>query len=254
MILAIDIGNTSITFGLMEDQKVFEKLSIRSGLSKKILNEELKNILQSIQRKKLIIEKAFICSVVPSLNDVLKRKIKTILRLDTFVIGEDIKIPVKNKYDNPSQVGMDRLVGAFAAKTFFGHPVIIIDFGTAITIDVVNQRGEYEGGIIIPGIRLSVESLFLKTAMLPHIESIRPPKNMVGKNTEESILSGIFFGYGLMCSGLINSLKGKKYLKDAKVVLTGGYTGIMKDYIITKIDRIEPSLVLIGISLLNRLN
>ena len=139
-------------------------------------------------------------------------------------------MPMENNY-NPKQIGQDRLVGAYAAKVLYGFPAIIIDFGTATTFDVVNGKGEYDGGLIVPGIRLSTETLFQKTALLPRIENIQAPKNLVGKNTQDSILSGLFYGYGTMSSGLIDLIE-KKIKGKAKVIITGGYTSLMKKYIL----------------------
>lgn len=252
MIVAIDIGNTSVTVGLVKGKRTTETFFIKNASNKNVFLKDLKALLKNIKKKKLFLESAWVCSVVPKLNLVIDREVKLILGLNTFVAGKDVQVPVKNNYDNPKEVGLDRLVGAYAAKCLYGSPAIIIDLGTAITIDVVNKKGAYEGGMIIPGIRLSAESLFLKTALLPSIRSIHRPKKIVGKNTEDSILSGIFFGYGAMCSGLIKTLQEKKSLKQAKVIMTGGYTHMMKKYIGVKIDKIDENLVLTGLSLLSK--
>lgn len=261
MLLAVDIGNTNITVGLIKRRRIVEKYNIKSGLPKRQIGERIKGIERGLRRKKINIQACIVCSVVPTLTGYVSKKFKTTFEVDTKIVGKNIKVPIKNKYEKPKQVGIDRLVGAYAAKKLFGSPVIIVDFGTAITIDVVDHKGDYEGGIIIPGIRLSAESLFLKTALLPNIHNIRRPKKIVGKSTEESILSGIFYGYGAMCTGLIQTLKDKPYgklkrkaLKRAKIILTGGYTDIMKQYITVKIDKIEQDLVLLGILYLHSEN
>ena len=119
------------------------------------------------------------------------------------IIGRDIVVPIKNRYKNPKQVGQDRLVGAYGAMKIYGCPLIVVDLGTAITFDVISPKGEYLGGAIVPGIRLSAESLFLKTALLPHIE-IQAPRHIIGKTTQESMLSGLFYGYGSLCRGIID--------------------------------------------------
>ena len=165
------------------------------------------------------------------------------------MIGRDIKVPIKNNYLDPQQVGQDRLVGAYATKCLYGFPAIIIDFGTAITFDVISSKGEYEGGMILPGMRLSAESLFQKTALLPQIHTIKKPHSIVGKTTQESILSGLFYGYAAMCSGLIDLLfsqmKGKP-----KVIATGGHAVVMKNFISSRITNIDPDLVFKGLALI----
>lgn len=248
ILLAVDIGNTTISFGILYNSKLLKVIIIQSTGEKKQISQELVSALSQISGGNFKIDMVLLCSVVPHLNDVVIKKIKRHLNLEAMVAGKDIDVPIKNKYDNPSQVGVDRLVGAYAAKKMFGAPTIIIDFGTAITIDVVNQKGEYEGGIIIPGIRLSAESLFNKTALLPKIESITRPRAIIGRNTRDSILSGIFYGYGTMCSGLVESIKGKKGMATAKLILTGGHTKLIKKYISTRVDRLEPNLVLLGLA------
>lgn len=249
MLLAIDIGNTSISIGVMKNLDVVGNYHIDQAYTKRSLEKDIKDQLKLIHKKYPQIKRIAVCSVVPQLNKRLARKIQKIFQIKPLFIGTDIEVPIKNNYDNPKQVGQDRLVGAFAAKSLYGVPVIIIDFGTAITFDFVSKKGDYEGGMIIPGIRLSAESLFRKTALLPRIEKIKAPKTLIGKNTEESILSGIFHGYGAMSRGLIDmiskSIKGRP-----KVIVTGGYTQLMRKFISKKIDKIDHQLVFKGMALL----
>ena len=248
-LLVIDIGNTAISFGVMKNLELVGNDHLDTVFLKNRIQKPLEDILSKIKRKFPKIEKVVICSVVPSLTKTVQSVIKKYLNLQVLVVGQDIIVPIKNKYDNPNQVGQDRLVGAFAAKALYGFPCIIIDFGTAITFDVVSAKGSYEGGIIIPGIRLSAESLFQKTALLPRVETIDAPKTLVGKSTKESILSGLFFGYGAMSAGLIDrisqEIKGKP-----KVIITGGYTHLMKKFLIGKIDKVDRDLVFKGLALL----
>ena len=165
------------------------------------------------------------------------------------IIGRDIQVPIKNRYKNPKQVGQDRLVGAYGAMKIYGRPLIVVDLGTAITFDVISPKGEYLGGAIVPGIRLSAESLFLKTALLPHIE-IQAPKHIIGKTTQESILSGLFYGYGSLCRGFIDLISQEIKAKP-KVVMTGGHTHLMKKFVSPKIRIIDEDLVFKGIYFLS---
>ncbi|MDP8211861.1 MAG: type III pantothenate kinase [Candidatus Zapsychrus exili] len=243
--IAIDIGNTSISFADITTKRIVRIFSVDSSLKQK----DIEKMICKLNNKYSDIDNVYICSVVPKTLKVVKIAIKKILNINAKVIGADIKVPVKNKYYNKAQVGQDRLVCAYIAKELLGSPVVIIDFGTAITIDVVSKKGEYEGGLIIPGIRLSAESLFNKAALLPNVEAIKTPKRLIGKNTEESILSGIFFGYGAMCSCLIRSIS-TQIKASPKVVVTGGYTKLMKKYLKVKIDKIDNDLIFKGIRLL----
>jgi type III pantothenate kinase len=129
---------------------------------------------------------------------------------------------------------------------------VIIDLGTAVTFDVVNARGDYEGGMIVPGIMMSAESLFHKTALLPKIQEIQAPKQLIGRDTQQSILSGLFHGYGAMCNGLIDDITRQLKCKP-KVIVTGGYTNLMKKYIKNRMTCIDNHLVFKGIYLLSQL-
>jgi len=243
MLLAIDIGNTTIGFAVIDKSGRIISTAIIDTDAKV---SKIKAIINKIFKGQ-VISRSIICSVVPkaskTLEDLLRKKNPVEL------IGRDIKVPIKNRYKNPKQVGQDRLVGAYGAMKIYGQPLIVVDLGTAITFDVISPLGDYLGGAIVPGIRLSAESLFLKTALLPHIE-IKAPKNIIGKTTQESILSGLFYGYGSLCRGFIDlishQLKGKP-----KVVMTGGHTHLMKKFVSPKIRIIDEDLVFKGIYFLS---
>lgn len=249
MILAIDIGNTTVSLGVLKGKRIIQVYSIEGGTSQAHLRLELKKVLGRIKRKFPNIQHVLLCSVVPNVLNTVTREVFRHMKIKPVVIGKDIKVPMKNNYRNPKEVGQDRLVCAYAAKCLYGQPAIVIDFGTAITFDVISRRGTYEGGMIVPGIRLSAESLFQKTALLPKISSIKGPHTLIGKDTQESILSGIFFGYGSMCCGLIDRIS-KKLRSKPKVIVTGGYTRLMKKFISKKITKVDKNLVLKGIGIL----
>ncbi len=249
MILTVDIGNTSISFGLVKGKKVLVRFAMETELAKG-RHEVLTSILKQVRKEYADIDKGIICSVVPRVTKVIAAEIKRDLGVSPIVVGQDVVVPIKNNYREPSQVGQDRLVVAYAAKCLYGAPAIIIDFGTAITFDVVSHKGAYEGGLIVPGIKLSAESLFRQTALLPHIDEIKSPRSLIGKDTQSSILSGIFYGYGTMCAGLIDSLS-KKLQGEPKVIVTGGYIRLMKKFIAHKIHKIDKDLVLKGMALVH---
>ena len=249
MLLAIDIGNTTISLGCVKGGRVVKTYDIPTASSAKQVHLQLKRLLGKILKKFHRIDGVVICSVVPSVLKYVCASVKQLVSCPVSVIGKDIRVPIKNNYRHPKQVGQDRLLCAYAVKTLYGRPAIVIDFGTAITFDVVSHRGEYEGGMIIPGIQMSADSLYQKTALLPRIDKIRAPRSLVGKDTKHSILSGIFYGYGAMSQGLIDmisrSLRGKP-----KVIVTGGYTHLMKKFVANKVNKIDPHLVFKGMYLL----
>ena len=246
MILGIDIGNTSISFGIIKGKRVLKHRSVIT-VDAKLVRSKVATVVRSMKRTHNI-EDVVICSVVPKDLKVVEGAVKSVFKKKAKVIGRDLKVPIKNNYRKPKQVGEDRLVGAYAAKMLYGTPTIIIDLGTAITFDVVTKKGEYDGGIIIPGIQLSAESLFKKTALLPKLDKIKSPKTLVGKDTKESILSGLFYGYGALCSGLIDEISSKVKPKP-KVIVTGGHTELMKRFIAKKITARDENLVFKGIDL-----
>jgi len=251
MLLVIDIGNTMISLAVLQGKRIVKRFFVETPRKGQKNNRELIHILKEIKDKSPQIESGIVCSVVPYVSKMVQGAVKRRLNIKLSVIGGDIKVPMKNNYRDPQQVGQDRLVGAYAAKRLYGAPAIIIDFGTAITFDVVSSKGAYEGGMIIPGIRLSAESLFQKTALLPSIGSIKVPHQLIGKDTEESILSGIFWGYGTMVSGLIDLIQ-KKCKGKAKVIVTGGHTHLIKKFIVGKIDKVDKDLVFKGMEILKK--
>lgn len=253
MILAVDIGNTTIACGVCTAKKILAVYRMDTFSGKARLAREMEKLCGRVCRQYPSLRDVVICSVVPEALAVAEGVIRRKMRVKPLVIGRDIKVPIKNNYRNPRQVGQDRLVGAYAAKRLYKAPCLIIDFGTAITFDVVSARGEYEGGIIIPGLQLSAESLFQKTALLPKIDTIHAPRSLIGKDTTESILSGLFNGYGAMCRGLIDRIAGTMSRRP-RVIITGGHTRLMRKFIRKRIDKIDQSLVFKGIVLVHQKN
>ncbi|MFH1790946.1 MAG: type III pantothenate kinase [Candidatus Omnitrophota bacterium] len=162
------------------------------------------------------------------------------------VIGEDISIPIKSKY-NAREIGQDRLVTAYAARELYGAPVLVIDFGTAVTFDIVSRKGVYLGGLIFPGIRMALEALHNRTALLPEIE-LREAKKLVGRDTTTSIRNGLVYGYSHMCTGIIGMFMRK--FKGLKIVSTGGNVKLIKKHC-PKISIIDKNLCLAGLALAN---
>lgn len=247
MLLAIDIGNTSISFGVLESGIVKKVWRVETGLASQILRVQLRKTLTNIKKFSKDFEDAVICSVVPKASAIARPIIAQTLSLKPLMVGDDLKVPIKNCYRNPRQVGQDRLVCAYAAMRLYGFPAIIIDLGTAITLDVVSKKKEYLGGVIAPGLRLFTESLFEKTALLPKVK-IQPPAELIGRDTKNSILSGIFYGYGMLCEGMIGLLA-KKIKSKPVVIATGGYTRLIRRFI-KHIDVVDVDLIWKGIYLI----
>jgi len=242
MLLAVDIGNTTIGFAVLKNGRVVSVVKIDTAAQAATIKTALQKIF-----KTYAISRAVICSVVPKALMTLEAVLNQ--RVPVDVIGRDIIVPIKNRYKDPGQVGQDRLVGAYAAMKIYGRPLIVVDLGTAITFDVVSAKGEYLGGAIVAGIRLSAESLFLKTALLPKIE-IKAPRHIIGRTTQESMLSGLFYGYGSLCRGFIDLISQQLKIRP-KVVMTGGHTRLMKKFVSPKIRIIDEDLVFKGIYFLS---
>lgn len=246
-LLAVDIGNTTIAIAIMSRGKVLKRLRLETVVNTAVLKMSLKKSLRRFVNKKDQIKDIVICSVVPDCNRLIEQCLLDHLGVAVKIIGRDILVPMINRYLHPKQVGQDRLVGAYAAMRLYGQPLIVVDLGTAITFDVVSKKGEYLGGVIVPGLRLSAESLFSKTALLPQID-IQAPRSPIGRTTQDSILSGLFYGYGMLCQGMIDVL-GKSLKQSPRVVMTGGHTQIMKRFVSPKIRIIDEDLVFKGIAL-----
>jgi type III pantothenate kinase len=243
MLLAIDIGNTSIYNGIF-DKKVLKKTfriptysnDLRSGYRVK-----LKSCLRNI-------DSVIVTSVAPVALNKLEKAIKKIINKNCIVVGRDVDSGIKNLYKNPKQVGSDRLVNARAAYELYGGGCIVVDFGTAITIDIVNKEKQYIGGVIAPGPGISLWALYEKTALLPKV-NIRKPKGILGRETKESMIIGIVHGFSSLCDGVVARLK-KQYCKNAKVIITGGFSELIGPYC-ESADKIDPELTLKGLAIIS---
>ncbi len=247
MIIAIDIGNSTIGFGFVKNGHVERVSTIENELDSELVRAKLENFMEATAERYKI-EKVIICSVVPKALKTLRRRIKKAWGLTPLIVGTDLKIPIENKYRKPRQVGKDRLLCGFAACELYGFPAVVIDLGTAITFDGVSERGEYLGGAIIPGLRLSAQALFEKTALLPRVR-IEEPKRVIGRSTEESIQSGMFHGYGALCDGMVARL-GEEMGCHPKVIMTGGHAATMRKFMKHPVAAVDQELIFKGMALL----
>jgi len=240
MLLCVDIGNTNITLGLFKSGNLLKSHDIPTH--QKGYEQELTYFL-----KHRIIEDCLICSVVPDATLKFERDIARITHKSPKITGRDVKIPVKNLYKYPSQVGQDRLVNAYAGIKIYSAPLIIIDFGTAVTFDVISAKKEYLGGMILPGLRIALQALAQKTALLPEIK-LQAPKEFIGRSTKSSMLSGAIYGFSALTDELVTKIRAV-IGKNAVCVGTGGNIDLISRYC-KKIDKIDKTLTLKGLYLL----
>lgn len=240
MLLAIDIGNTNISYGVFKNRKLIQQFDIPADTYSRL------KLLKKLRNNPKISATA-ICSVVPKLTRIILRDLRILTGKKPYIIGKGLIVPIKNHYHQPDRLGQDRLVNAYAAGNLYKAPLIVIDSGTAITFDLVGKNKAYLGGLIIPGMQMSLEALSEKTALLPLVE-LGLPKNIIGRDTKNSILSGVVFGMAGAAKELVARIK--RYLgKNALIIGTGGSIGLIKKYSGIKI-KIDNGLTLKGIDLI----
>jgi type III pantothenate kinase len=240
MILAIDIGNTNITAGLFNGNKLVKRFFTPTHQNR------FQTFLYSVVRNK--VSEVIIASVVPAATDRLCKDLKTTFpKIKPVILGKTAIVPVKNLYKYPKQVGQDRLVNAYAAIKLYGSPAVVVDFGTAITFDVISARKEYKGGMILPGLQTSLDALSEKTALLPKLK-VAKPDTLIGRDTKNSMLSGIVNGYACLTDCLAAKLASKLGPR-AVIIGTGGHINLIAPYCHC-FTAIDPDLTLKGLNLL----
>lgn len=250
MLLAIDVGNTNIVVGVYDRERLVATGRM-STIAQRTVDEAailLGGLLDRLQVPPASVTRILIVSVVPKATAGVKAALKELCRPKPLVVGEDLPIPIRNLYTDPRQVGKDRLVNAVAARRRYGAPVIIVDFGTAITVDLVSRQGAYIGGMIAPGLEISLEALAARAALLPRIELERP-KAVIGRDTATSMQSGVVYGYGALCDGLVATLKKAARIRKAPVVATGGHAAFIAPYCRT-VTAVDATLTLDGLALI----
>lgn len=243
MLLVIDVGNTNIVFGVYKGDELL--YDWRISTEKNRTSDEYGLLFEQIFRYNKLdpkeVENVIISSVVPPLMHTLPTMSQRYFDIDPIVVGPGVKTGMNIKYDNPREVGADRIVNAVAAYEKYGGPLIIVDVGTAITFCAVSKGGDYIGGVITPGIKISSEALFLRTAKLPKVEIAKPEK-VIGKNTTNSIQSGLVYGYIGMVDYIIKKMIEEMGVSEEQVnvVGTGGFSVLIasESKYIKKIDRL----------------
>lgn len=249
MLLTADIGNTSITLGLFEDDALVEEYRLASD--KDLSLEEYEVLLKTLF-KDFKVDGCIISSVVEELTKKFKTAVDNVFKINSIVLSTEINTGVKICLDNPEEAGADRIANAAGAYVLYNHPVIVVDFGTATTFDIVNEKGEFVGGIIAPGLNLQLKALNKFTSKLPRIE-VALSNAAIGHNTTDAILSGVLRGSASMIDGLIEQCE-KELGSKAVVVATGGYSGLIANYLKRPFDFINPTLTLEGLRHLYQIN
>ncbi|MFH1962399.1 MAG: type III pantothenate kinase [bacterium] len=248
-VLVIDIGNTNTHFGIYAGEELKVYWSVLNNIIKKQQDIILLRLKTEMSRQNIFtIHQCTISCVVPSLRDVFSEIILNAFGFNPlFIEYHSVKIPIF--YNNLSELGVDRIINALAAVKLYSLPCIIVDFGTATTFDVVSDKGEFIGGVIAPGIGVSMETLWTKTEKLPSIE-IDVPKSVIGKNTVDCMKSGIFYGFIGQVNEIIRRIQEELiYKEDINVIATGGLSNIIGPYS-KYIRQIDSLLTLKGLKIL----
>lgn len=254
MIICLDIGNTNIKYALFEKDKLV--LSFRVATEQKKTSDEYGGQLIAILRNNDIsikeITGGIISSVVPSLDYTIERMCRIYLKITPLVLAPGLKTGLNLKVDNAKEVGADRVVNNVSAVKKYGAPVIVIDFGTATTFNVIDEKSQFIGGVIAPGIKGSLDSLVNGTAKLPRVEIERPDK-VIGTNTVTNMQSGIVYGFAGLVEYIVKKIKKEMKLDNVKTVATGGFSEVIAKEI-SCIDYVDKLLTLEGLNYLYHLN
>jgi type III pantothenate kinase len=253
-LLVVDIGNTNVSLGLFDyDGAGRAELSQhwRIGTHREQTSDEVavmvRSLFESARRRVEDVTDVIVSSVVPPLLPIWERVSTKLFDRPPLVVGPGIRTGMPIRYENPREVGADRIVNAIAALELVGGPLIAVDFGTATTFDCVSEKGEYLGGAIFPGIHIAMEALFERTSMLPRVEIARP-RSVIGRTTVGSLQSGLLYGYAGMVDSMVERIRGELGA-EARVIATGGLAARIAGESRT-IERVEPFLTLEGLRIL----
>ncbi len=257
MILVLDVGNTNIVLGVYKENT----LIVEWRLSTDVLRSadeygiQVSNLFSQANLEVISVEGVIISSVVPNIMYSLEHMIRKYFKLDPIVVGPGVKTGINVKYDNPKEVGADRIVNAVAAHEIYKRSLIIIDFGTATTFCAVRKNGDYLGGAICPGIKISSDALFQRAAKLPRVELVKP-ETIIARNTINSMQAGIVFGYIGQVEYIVEKMKAEMLeLEEEKplVVATGGLAKLISAES-SNVDIVNPFLTLEGLRIIYEKN
>jgi len=253
MLLACDIGNTNITLGVFQGEHL--QATWRVATDPRHQPDEYVALLSSLLPLKDVsasdITQATLCSVVPTLTHIFEELCRSYFRVDPLVVTTGVKTGVKIFYDNPRDVGADRIADAAAAFHLYGGPVIIVDFGTATVFDAISQEGDYLGGAIVPGINIAADALYMNTSQLRRVELVKPD-TAIGKSTVHSLQSGLVMGYISLVEGMVTRFR-EELGGQCPVIATGGLAELIAQDD-TLFNHINPDLTLVGLRLIYEMN
>ncbi len=253
MLLAVDIGNTNVTLGIFEDDRLRRTWRMATDINK-MPDEYAQFLLNALHHEGLAtkdVNGVALCCTVPPLVAFFDEVFRRYFRCTPLIVGPGIKTGVRIRFENPREVGPDRITNSAAAHHLYQGPVIVVDVGTATTFDVISREGDFIGGVIAPGIAHAAEALFSRTAALPRIELVAP-KHAIGPNTVSAMQSGIIFGYVGLVEGIVERIQ-RELEEKAIVVATGGYAGTIAGDT-TVFEIINPDITLIGLRLIYMMN
>ncbi|MFI5281821.1 MAG: type III pantothenate kinase [Candidatus Dormibacterales bacterium] len=249
MLLAVDVGNTNVTLALFDGDRLAADWRVSSHRERTAdeLAVELRELFELRGYQLTVVDGVVISSVVPTINAALVEASRRYLGCEPVMVGPGVKTSVRIRYDNPKDVGADRIANALAAFSKYGGPVVVIDFGTAVTYDAINSEGDYLGGAIAPGVEISLNALVSHTAMLRRVEPVAPD-SVIGRNTVASIQAGLVWGFVAQVEGMVGRMVAELGGK-AKVIATGGQAALVAG-LTTVIDVTDPLLTLEGLRLI----
>lgn len=249
MLLVIDAGNTNITLGVYRDDELLAQWRIATNPSGSVdeYGARVRGLFEGSQIPLRDIDAIIVASVVPPLNETIKRMAEVYLGATPIFVDHNFDTGLKILYEPASAVGIDRIVDAVAGVAKYGKPCIVVDFGTATTFNAVNSKNEYIGGVIAPGLKISAEALFSRTAKLPRVEIKRPPK-VIATSTAEAMQSGLFYGYSSLVDGILRRMI-EEMGETPNIVATGGLASLIANGC-ELIEVVDEALILEGLRLI----
>lgn len=252
-ILVFDVGNTNIVLGIYEGERLLVDWRLTTA-QHRTADEYMILLKGLLEHENIVMEEIkaiIISSVVPPLMMGLEQLSHKYFNLEPMIVGPGIRTGIKIKYENPREVGADRVVNAISAYELYGGPLIVVDFGTATTFDAISESGDYLGGVIAPGIGISTEALFQKAAKLPRVEIVRP-KSIIGKNTISSMQAGILYGFVGQVETIVRKMR-EEMKNNPRVIATGGWAELIGKEA-DSIDIVNPYLTLEGLRIIYERN
>ena len=244
MLLAVDCGNTQTVYGLYESERLADHRRVATEAQR--TGDELAILLAGFFDAAGI-DGVCLCSSVPALVRSYEELAERWAHAPILVLGPGVRTGIPIRYDDPRELGADRIANAVAASARYGNPSIVVDFGTSTNFDVVSAQGEYLGGVLAPGIETSMEALFVRAARLTKVDFVEPP-SVIGKTTAAALQSGVVYGFAGQVDGIVEAIRGELGAPDAPVVATGGLAALIVPYAKT-VEQIDPFLTLEGLRL-----